>query len=63
MSALSGLDQALWDLKGHVIGVPVWELMGGKIRERFRCTRGSVAIVRTRWRRPPKAGVLKVFGQ
>jgi galactonate dehydratase len=34
MSALSGLDQALWDLKGHALGVPVWELLGGNVRER-----------------------------
>jgi galactonate dehydratase len=35
MSALSGLDQALWDLKGSALGVPVWELLGGKVRERI----------------------------
>ena len=37
MSALSGLDQALWDIKGKVLGVPVWQLLGGKVRERIRC--------------------------
>ncbi|GHJ84789.1 hypothetical protein NliqN6_1191 [Naganishia liquefaciens] len=34
MSALSGLDIALWDIKGKTLGVPVWELLGGKVRER-----------------------------
>jgi galactonate dehydratase len=34
MSALSGLDQALWDLKGKALGVPVWQLLGGKVRDR-----------------------------
>jgi galactonate dehydratase len=34
MSALSGLDQALWDIKGKALGVPVWQLLGGKVRER-----------------------------
>src|SRR5262245_17218576 len=29
MSALSGLDQALWDIKGRMLGVPVWQLLGG----------------------------------
>ena len=33
MSALSGLDQALWDLKGKAHGVPVWELLGGQVRQ------------------------------
>ena len=34
MSALSGLDQALWDLKGKALGVPVWQLLGGRVRDR-----------------------------
>lgn len=36
MSALSGLDQALWDLKGKRLGLPVWQLLGGKVRERVQ---------------------------
>ncbi len=36
MSALSGLDQALWDLKGKRYGVPVWELLGGRVRDRVQ---------------------------
>lgn len=36
MSALSGLDQALWDLKGKLYGVPAWELLGGQVRDRIR---------------------------
>jgi galactonate dehydratase len=36
MSALAGLDQALWDLKGKLLGVPAWELLGGKVRDRIR---------------------------
>ncbi|MFN2473741.1 MAG: galactonate dehydratase, partial [Sphingomicrobium sp.] len=36
MSALSGLDQALWDLKGKRLGVPAWELLGGRVRDRVR---------------------------
>ena len=35
MSALSGLDQALWDLKGKALGRPAWELIGGKVRDRI----------------------------
>ena len=36
MSALAGLEQALWDLKGKAFGLPGWEMMGGKVRERIR---------------------------
>ena len=36
MSALSGLDQALWDIKGKTLGVPVWQLLGGKVRDRVQ---------------------------
>src|SRR5258708_33072062 len=34
MSAIAGTDQALWDIKGKRLGVPVWELLGGKVRDR-----------------------------
>ncbi|EJC99191.1 enolase C-terminal domain-like protein [Fomitiporia mediterranea MF3/22] len=36
MSALSGLDIALWDIKGKKLGVPIWQLLGGKVRDRVR---------------------------
>jgi galactonate dehydratase len=36
MSAIAGIDQALWDLKGKRFGVPVYELLGGKARDRVR---------------------------
>jgi galactonate dehydratase len=35
-SALSGIDQALWDIKGKALGVPVYELLGGPTRNRIR---------------------------
>jgi galactonate dehydratase len=36
MSALSGLDQALWDIAGKYFGVPTYQLLGGAVRERVR---------------------------
>ncbi|HKU36418.1 MAG TPA: galactonate dehydratase [Paenarthrobacter sp.] len=36
MSAIAGIDQALWDIKGKALGVPVHELLGGKVRESIR---------------------------
>ncbi len=34
-SALAGIDQALWDIKGKALGVPVYELLGGAVRGRM----------------------------
>jgi galactonate dehydratase len=36
MSALSGIDQALWDIAGKHYGVPVHQLLGGAVRDRIR---------------------------
>ena len=36
MSAIAGIDQALWDIKGKALGVPVHELLGGRVRDRMR---------------------------
>ena len=36
MSALAGIDQALWDIKGKALGVPVHALLGGQLRDRIR---------------------------
>ena len=37
MSAISGIEIALWDIKGKALGVPIYELLGGKMRERIWC--------------------------
>ena len=36
MSALSGIDQALWDIAGKHFGVPAYQLLGGAVRDRTR---------------------------
>lgn len=36
MSAISGIDQALWDIKGKDLGVPVHEILGGAVREKMK---------------------------
>ena len=36
MSAIAGIDQALWDVKGKHLGAPVYELLGGAARDRIR---------------------------
>src|ERR1700759_1113125 len=36
MSGISAIEQALWDIKGKVLGVPVFELLGGQVRDKVR---------------------------
>jgi galactonate dehydratase len=36
MTAIAGIDQALWDIRGKALGVPLFELLGGPVRDRVR---------------------------
>ncbi len=40
MSAIAGVNQALWDIKGKVHGLPIYELLGGKVRDRVQIYAG-----------------------
>lgn len=41
-SAVSAIEMALWDIAGKAAGVPVYKLLGGKVRDRVRVYNGSV---------------------
>jgi galactonate dehydratase len=36
MSAIAGINQALWDIKGKRLGLPIYRLLGGPVREKVR---------------------------
>ena len=36
MSAIAGIEQTLWDIKAKALGVPLFELLGGPVRDRVR---------------------------
>lgn len=46
-SAVSAIEIALWDIAGQVAGLPVYKLLGGKIRDRVRAYNGGVRFPMT----------------
>jgi L-alanine-DL-glutamate epimerase-like enolase superfamily enzyme len=40
--AMSGIDIALWDIKGKAVGLPVWKLLGGGFNNKLRCYASSL---------------------
>ena len=40
IGALSGIEMAMWDVFGKRVGMPVWKLLGGKVRDRIRVYTG-----------------------
>lgn len=50
--AMSGIDSALWDIRGKVLNAPVWQLLGGKLRDELRLYWSHFGSTRaTRWER------------
>ena len=47
LAALTGVEIALWDIAGKAIGVPVYQLMGGRVRDRVRvyCDSGAREMI------------------
>lgn len=42
LHAMSGIDMALWDIKGKALGLPVWKLLGGGFHRKIRCYASSL---------------------
>ena len=52
--AMTGIEMALWDIKGKALGTPVWNLLGGKMRDRicaYRPRRTRRSARRSWWTR------------
>ncbi len=42
LHAISGIDIALWDIKGKALGLPIWKLLGGGFHQKMRCYASSL---------------------
>ena len=47
--AMAGIDSALWDIRGKVLNAPVWQLLGGKMRDSLRLYWSHCGTIRARW--------------
>lgn len=56
--AMAGIDSALWDIRGKALGAPVWQLLGGKMRDALRLYWSHCGTVRARY--AEKVGLPKV---
>ena len=57
-SVISGIELALWDLQGKAHNVPVYQLLGGKVRDRIRVYASGGATVLAQGRKSTKSRVL-----
>ena len=61
MSAIAGIDEALWDIKGKHYGAPVYDLLGGKARDRIRLYQHLDGTTPTELAASARAGVEEGF--
>ena len=58
MSAISGIEMALWDITGQALGTPIWQLLGGTFRDQIRvyndCNEGDNADDPLSWAQKAK---------
>ncbi len=61
--AIAGLDIALWDLKGKALGVPIYKLLGGKVRDKVRMYASSMRRDMTPLEEGKRADLMLVRGR
>lgn len=61
VGALSGIEMAMWDIFGKVVGMPVWKLLGGSVRRRIRVYTGIGGDTPEACAESAKAAVTKGF--
>lgn len=64
LSAISGIEQACWDILGKHLNTPIWQLLGGKVRDRIRMYRhvGTDPKVMTQIRQEKQWTMVKTSG-
>ena len=55
-SAMSGIEHALWDIAGKSAGVPVWALLGGRVRNKIRTYQSTGGATPAAGRRERQSG-------
>lgn len=64
LTAISGIEMALWDILGKDLGVPVWRLLGGKVREYLRTyTHLGLGDMRSVYESDSSSAIIDLAGQ